>query len=174
VTIRIERLRAEDVALLARIDRSEHVDIQYAMRDGKLVEVPVVMADIPPWDADRVAAQLAFATPIVEAGGVLFGAFDGDDLAGIAIVDPDFEPPMAWFASLHVSRSFRRRGAATALWRACADIARDAGATTMYVSATETGSAVGFYFSQGCRLADPVHPGLFEHEPDDIHLVCEL
>ena len=77
-------------------------------------------------------------------------------------------------ALLHVSRSYRRRGAATALWRAAADIAREAGATSMYVSATETGSAVGFYLRQGCRLADPVHPVLFEHEPEDIHLVCEL
>jgi len=34
--------------------------------------------------------------------------------------------------------------------------------------------AVGFYLSRGCRLADPVHPVLFGHEPDDIHLVGEL
>jgi hypothetical protein len=42
------------------------------------------------------------------------------------------------------------------------------------VSATSTGSAVGFYLSRGCRLADPVHPKLFELEPVDIHLVLDL
>jgi hypothetical protein len=44
----------------------------------------------------------------------------------------------------------------------------------MYVSATPTGSAVGFYLGRGCRLADPVHPDLFAQEPEDIHLVCPL
>ena len=33
---------------------------------------------------------------------------------------------------------------------------------------------MGFYLSCGCRLADPVHPTLFEHEPDDIHVVFDL
>lgn len=178
-TIRVERLPAEDVAFIARIDRSEHVDIQYAMRDGEIVEVPVFGADVPSWTVEgsgehSVAAQIAFCTPIVDAGAALLGAFDGDELAGLAIVDPTFEPPMAWLAWLHVSRLHRRHGAATALWSTAADIARDAGATSMYVSATETGSAVGFYLSQGCRLADPVHPALFEREPKDIHLVCSL
>jgi len=44
----------------------------------------------------------------------------------------------------------------------------------MYVSATPTGSAVGFYLSRGCELADPPHAELFALEPEDIHLVCEL
>ena len=179
MSVRVERLPAEDVARIAHLDRSEHVDIQYAVRNGQLVEVPVFMADIPTWDPDDpgehgVAAQIAFCAPIVDAGAALLGAFESDDLAGLAIVDADFEPPMAWLAWLHVSRPHRRHGAATALWRAAADIARDGGATSMYVSATETGSAVGFYLRQGCRLADPVHPVLFEHEPNDVHLVCEL
>jgi GNAT superfamily N-acetyltransferase len=177
--MRVERLPADDIALIARIDRSEHVDIQYAVRDGTLVEVPVFMAEIPSWDPNDpgengLGAKIAFCAPIVAGGAALLGAFEGDDLAGLAIVDPTFEPPLAWLAWLHVSRPHRRRGAATALWRAAADIARDAGATSMYVSATQTGSAVGFYLSQGCRLADPVHPVLFEHEPMDIHLVCPL
>lgn len=111
----------------------------------------------------------------IDAGVVEQGAFDDDDeLGGIAIVDPGFEPDLAWFAFLHVSRPRRRRGAASALWAESASIARDAGASAMYVSATPTGSAVGFYLRQGCRLADPVHPVLFADEPEDIHLVYAL
>ena len=49
-----------------------------------------------------------------------------------------------------------------------------AGARSLYVSATPTGSAVGFSLGRGCRLADPVHPELFTDEPEDIHLVCPL
>lgn len=177
--MRIRHLDASDVSLIARIDRSEHVDVQYAVSDGRLVEVPVFMEDIPTWHdgggEHSITAMLEFCAPIVEGGATLLGAFtDDDELAGLAIVDPDFEPQLAWLALLHVSRPHRRKGAATALWAEAARLASGAGATSMYVSATPTGSAVGFYLSQGCRLADPVHPALFEHEPDDIHLVCEL
>jgi ribosomal protein S18 acetylase RimI-like enzyme len=81
---------------------------------------------------------------------------------------------MAWLTFLHVSRPHRRRGAATALWGEATSLARAAGRSQLYVSATPTGSAVGFYLRQGCRLADPVHPALWAAEPDDIHLVCSL
>jgi hypothetical protein len=40
------------VALVASIDRSEHVEVQYRIEDGRLVEAPVFMADIPTWDPD--------------------------------------------------------------------------------------------------------------------------
>ena len=93
---------------------------------------------------------------------------------GVAIVVPELEPELAWLAFLHVSRPHRRRGAATALWGAAVERARSAGATSLYVSATPTGSAVGFYLRQGCRLADPVHPRLYGDEPEDIHLCCRL
>ena len=63
---------------------------------------------------------------------------------------------------------------AAALWDECVRLARGSGATQMYVSATPTRSAVGFYLSRGCRLAQPVHARLFEEEPEDIHLILDL
>ena len=54
--------------------------------------------------------------PIVEGGATLLGAFIDDLFAGIAIVEPLFEEGTAWFAFLHVSRAYRRRGVAAALW----------------------------------------------------------
>lgn len=177
--VRVERLGADDVGLVAQIDRSEHVDRQYQVVDGRLVEAPVFMADIPTWSPEgagehSVAHQIDFVAGVVAAGGVLFGAFDGDTLLGLATVDPRLEPGLAWLATLHVSRPHRRRGAASALWAAAAELGREAGAQSMYVSATPTGSALGFYLRQGCRLADPVHARLFAAEPDDIHLIGPL
>ena len=58
--------------------------------------------------------------------------------------------------------------------RLTSGLARAAGATSMYISATPTGSAVGFYLAHRAALADPVHPVLFVHEPDDIHLVSPV
>ena len=176
----VRRLEPSAVALVASIDRSEHVEVQYQIKDGRLVEVPVLMADIPAWDPDgsgdhSVASHIAFCASVVADGAALLGAFDDDgELMGLATVHPTFEPGLGWLATLHVSRAYRRRRAASALWDAGVTLAREAGARSLYVSATPTGSAVGFYLGRGCRLADPVHPELFAHEPEDIHLTCPL
>ena len=179
--MKVKRLTPGDVELVRHIDRSEHVDVQYAVVDGELVERPVVMAEVPSWftegDGDfTVAHHVAHVRDDLDRGGTLLGAFVDDDVAGLATIVPtlDGDRDLAQLAWLHVSRPYRRHGAASALWAVAADIARAAGATAMYVSATSTGSAVGFYLSRGCRLADPVHPRLYELEPDDIHLVCSL
>jgi ribosomal protein S18 acetylase RimI-like enzyme len=177
--MQVRRLPAEDVSLVATIDRSEHVDIEYRVVDGALQPIPATMTEVPAWDptgsgAHSVTAKIAFCESVVARGGILLGAFDGERTAGLAIVLPAFEPPLAWLASLHVSRPYRRRGAAQALWSVAAEIAAADGADSMYVSATPTESAIGFYLRQGCRLAHPVHPDLFAAEPDDIHLVCSL
>ncbi len=129
----VRRLEPSDVALVASIDRSEHVEVQYRVEDGRLVEVPVFMVDIPPWDPDgsgenSVASHMAFYAKVVADGAALFGAFDDDgELMGLASVQPTFEPGLAWLATLHVSRTHRRRGAASALWDAGVALAREAG-----------------------------------------------
>ncbi len=175
----VQRLATADVRLIATIDRSEHVDTEHAVVEGRLVERPASMNEIPPWDPVgtgpySVAAEIAFCEPLVAGGAVLLGAFDGDSLCGMAVVDAAFEPPLAWLAFLHVTRPHRRNGVASALWSAAEQVAVEAGAESMYVSAAPTGSAVGFYLSRGCELAEPVHARLYAMEPDDVHFVCAL
>ena len=130
------------------------------------------MADIPTWDPDgsgehSVASHIAFCASVVADGAAPFGAFDDDgELVGMATVHPTFEPGLAWLATLHVSRAHRRRGAASALWDAGVALAREAGARSLYVSATPTGSAVGFYLGRGCRLVNMKRPAPFRRYVD--------
>ena len=177
--MQITRLQAEDVSRVASIDRSEHVDVQYRVIGGELHKVPAAIVEVPSWDPTgsgphSVAAAMTFCSSVIARGGILFGALDGAHTAGLAIVQPRFEPRLAWLASLHISRPYRRRGVAQALWDAAVDVAVAEGSEAMYVSANPTEAAVGFYLRQGCRLAEPVHPDLFAAEPEDIHLVCPL
>jgi len=177
--MRIATLSADEVSLIAQIDRAEHVDIEYCVVDGKLTERPPTITEVPNWDQDgsgphSVADKITFCATVIAEGGTFLGAFDDDSVAGLAIVDPTFDAGLAWLAFLHVSRPFRRRGAARSLWNEAIGCARADGAHSIYVSATPTGSAVGFYLAQGCQLADPVHSKLFALEPDDIHLVCRV
>lgn len=78
MVMRVRHLDPSDVTLIAHIDRSEHVDVQYAVRDGQLVEAPVFMEDIPTWPDDggeySITKMLDFCTPIVDGGATLLGA----------------------------------------------------------------------------------------------------
>jgi ribosomal protein S18 acetylase RimI-like enzyme len=177
--LRLEELTVDDLGLIGQIDRTEHVDIEYEVVEGQIVERPVTFAEVPAWDPTgtgphSVAGQIDFCASVLADGGVFLGAFDGARFVGLAVVDPEFGHRMAWLAFLHVNRADRRRGVAQLLWDAAAERARAAGSRTMYVSATPTGSAVGFYLRQGCALADPVHPRLHADEPEDVHLTCPL
>ena len=104
----------------------------------------------------------------------MLGAFEDDRLVGVAVVQPRLREDMAQLAFLHVSQEFRRRGIANNLMQEACKISREAGAGKMYVSSIPSSSAVGFYLSQGCRLADNIIPELYALEPDDIHLILDL
>jgi ribosomal protein S18 acetylase RimI-like enzyme len=174
----VRRLGPGDIDLIGEIDRSEHMDTEYSVAGGRLVARSVDF-DVPTWIREgtgefSVAGVIEHWRPIVAAGAVFKGAFDGDELVGLLIVEGSLQPELAWLAFLHVSRRYRRRGVATALWSAAEAVAAEANAKSMYVSAAPSGSAVGFYLSRGCILADPPHPGLLAKEPEDIHLVCPI
>jgi GNAT superfamily N-acetyltransferase len=176
--IEIRALPPERIDLLEEIDRSEHIDTLYAAAAGVLTSRSVAI-DVPPWDTagagpHSVAGLMADMQPVLERRAALLGAFAGDEVAGIAVVEEKFAETMAWLALLHVSRPYRRRGIATALWDESVTRARRAGVESMYVSATPSTSAVGFYLSRGCEVLAVPHPDLFAKEPEDIHLIYRL
>ena len=174
----IRELPPDQLAILHGIDRSEHIDTLFTSNRGEL-EPRAVDHDVPGWSQEgsgphSVGSLIDDLMPILERGGVLLGAFVDGRVAGVAVVEERFEAGMAWLVFLHVSRPYRRTGIATALWDACASRARRAGAHSMYVSATPSGSAVGFYLARGCEVLAIPHPDLFAEEPEDVHLIAEL
>jgi ribosomal protein S18 acetylase RimI-like enzyme len=175
--VEIKRLTNSDVDRIAEIDRSEHVTLGYTFRDGKL-EAEKVDWRVPGWFADgpehSVQAQIDLLTPILEQGGTVFGAFDGDSLVGVMVYRANLTPDMAQLVFLHVSDGYRRQGIATRLTSECIRLAKADGAKQLYVSATPSESAVGFYQSQGFRLVDKPHPELYALEPEDIHMFMKF
>jgi predicted N-acetyltransferase YhbS len=178
IPIIFTRMGPEELERISELDRSEHVTLAYELEDGELTQVDVDW-QVPTWSTDNegehsLAAQLAFCRSHLEKGGVMFGAYRGDRLVGVAIVRPRLRDAMAQLAFLHVSRNFRRLGIARQLMEEACDIARSAGARRIYVSAVPTSSSVGFYLAQGCHLAEEVDPELYALEPDDIHMILDL
>ena len=160
------------------IDRTEVIRTGYEMTDGRLTRLDVQW-DAPPWnpegDGDHsVAAHVEACRHYLECGGRALAAFDADRLVGIGILVPEIRPSLAQLAYLHVSNGYRRRGIGDQIVDQLFEWARESGAHRIYVSATPSGSAVGFYASRGFVPVSEPLPELFELEPEDIHMVAPL
>jgi len=176
--VEIKQMNNSEIDRIAEIDRSEHVTCGYFFREGKL-EAEVVDWRVPRWSDNgsmfSVQANVEAWTPYLTVhGGAMFGAFDGGSLVGLSIYRPALTEDMAQLAVLHVSNGYRRQGIAARLTAECVRLTRADGAGWLYVSATPSESAIGFYTSQGFKLAKKPHPELYELEPEDIHMIKKL
>ena len=111
---------------------------------------------------------------ILDRGGVVYGALCADLLVGVAVVRPRLPAVRAQLHSLFVTRAYRRHGVASRLVVEIEGRAVAAGARELYVSATPSVPAVGFYLAQGFRVIAEMDPDLIAQEPEDIHLVKGL
>ena len=175
--IDVRRMRPDEVGKIRGIDRAEVIRIGYRQQGTELIEMSVRWDD-EGWregEGEHSYGQMIRgARALLDLGGTAFGAFDGDRLIGIAIYRPRLTETVGQFGLLHVSDGYRRRGIASRLFQKVLALARADGATHLYVSATPSGSAVGFYLSAGFTpTADP-DPQLLREEPDDIHMIVRL
>ncbi|MBE0636697.1 GNAT family N-acetyltransferase [Candidatus Bipolaricaulota bacterium] len=170
-------LEAHEIPLICDIDRTEQIGTGYRVESGKLIRMDVVW-DAPPWFEKGSEHSFPYMIHALEedlaCGGVILGAFDADRLAGIASFRPHLTETMAQLSLLHVSNGYRRQGIAAHLFDQVETLVRQSGAQQLYVSATPSGSAVGFYLSRGCILNATPHPQLLELEPEDIHMIKML
>lgn len=173
--ITIRRMRNPEIERIAEIDRSEHITKNYTNEDGSLVPNDVDW-DVPPWFTDgrhehSVQARIEEWQPLLDDGGVMFGAFDDKTLVGLVIYRPGLSKDTAQLAALYVSNNYRSQGVGGLLTEKVAELARADGAKKLYVSATPTVPTVQFYMGQGFKLTQELNQQLFELEPDDIHMI---
>ena len=156
---------------ILEVDVSEHGDLIYLWQDGALITKPLVW-DRPPRTAETWQGNWANVLPL--PGVKAWGAFEGDVMAGIIVYRPHLTDDMAQLDALFVDKNHRQQGIATHLTRLLEQQAIADGHGRLYVSATESQSAVGFYLSQGFIPTLDVHPELYALEPDDIHMIKVL
>ena len=172
----VREMAASELGRIADIDRSEHITGQYKSHAGVL---ELVEADIraPRWGEPgqhTVERYVESWKPLLAAGGVLLGAFDGDRLVGFAIYQPRLAEGLANLAVLHVTRTHRRSGIGCELTNEVVRLARAEGAGRLYVSATPTRATVDFYMKRGFEPVATPNETLFALEPDDIHMELRL
>jgi len=169
----VRRLDSAGLVAVAQVDVSEEDTVLLAQVGTDIVTTRQAWRRAPR-DLDAWSPVIVEWRTILDAGGIAVGAFDGEALVGIAILRPDLGPGMAQLAALFTDRRHRRQGVATGLVRGVEAAARAAGATTLYVSASETPSAVGFYLGRGFLPTGEPHPDLLAREPLDIHMVKDF
>jgi GNAT superfamily N-acetyltransferase len=172
----VVEMAASDLPRIAEIDRSEHITQQYRSRGARL-ELVEVDIRAPRWGdpgEHSVEHYVDQWKTVLDRGGVLFGAFEGDRLVGFAIYDPSLAKDRGQLLELYVTRSHRGQGTGRRLIGEVARLARDRGARRLYVSATPTRRTVDFYLAQGFEVLATPDPRLDALEPDDIHLELEL
>jgi len=169
-------LAREEIELIWTIDRSEVHHHIFEVRDGRLTRVPAFF-EIPGWHPKTIEADTIKLRDCFDRGGIFRGAFEGDALLGVSVVDTK---PIASRADhlqlfyLYVSRPARVHGVGRQLLADAAEAARCLGASALYISAVPTENTVHFYLRQGASLLTEPDPALFAAEPEDVHLTYPI
>src|SRR5438067_5028410 len=163
-------LRRDEIELIWTIDRREFIARTYRLQDGELVLVPHDF-DVPGWDPENVRSTTPLLYECYDRGGTFFAAFDGDKLAGIAVLDTVWRGErhdLLQLEMLHVGRDHRGNGLGTRLFEQAREAARTCDAAGLYISATPSENTIHFYQRRGARLLSTPDSELLAKEPDDI------
>lgn len=174
--IKYKELDIHDAEKIADIDRSEQINFIYEIQDGNIVEV-ASGHECPNWSEHQVRELIERYQNELSSGGKAFGALDNDKLVGFGVLAHKFrgkQKDQLQVDLMYVSRAYRRRGIGTRLMQELSNEAKKRGAKTLYISSTETESAVNFYKSNGSELTDEIDHELFALEPKDIHMIRRL
>jgi GNAT superfamily N-acetyltransferase len=170
--ISVRVLGRDELSRAREIDVSESGHVLYRCVDGEIVVVDEEWSR-PSWNAAEWQDAITRWTDELK-WDVMLGAFAEDALVAMASLRYRLTETTAQLVSLHVSRGERRRGAASSLLDEIIRLAKEAGARELYVSATPSESAVGFYLARGFRPATRIDEHLHALEPDDIHMTRSL
>lgn len=161
---------------LREIDRSETIDSTYEMSNGELQETKTHL-ECANWSADELRQIEDQYHLELTNGGMAIGAFAGEDLTAFGVLGHQFVGPdhdQLPVQLLYVSRKFRRRGIGSKILEMIGKEAGKREAKYLYISATETQSAVSFYFNNGSKVLDKADEDLLAKEPKDIHMSKKL
>lgn len=148
--IELKKLSKQDLDAVHQIDRSESVETMYRPAGDELESYD---------DSIELASRPEFWEKLLDqwrdefdAGAEAIGAYDGEKMIGIAIVKHGIRQGVDQIIATYVDAEYRLSGIAKSLYLELEDSARAAGAQQLFVCAMPTGSAVGFYQSQGFQF----------------------
>ncbi|MDP6662581.1 MAG: GNAT family N-acetyltransferase [SAR202 cluster bacterium] len=169
---RYRLLNEADLDGVRDFDRSDYSGSSYKMVDGELALTQEPF-DHRGWNDRQRAEVVAGLEASYAAGGVFFGAFDGDALVGICGIENKWRGSRRDtlnLGPLWVTKGSRGRGVGRKLVELSMEKAATMGAGRLYVSAAHSVNTVRFWLGVGCTLTDEIDEELFRLEPADIHM----
>ena len=177
MSIQYRSLSKEEIPadFLLHFERRQEVTHRYCWRGKRLV----CRRDkrIEDWNDDDRQKITHGLSGVLDSGGAVFGAFDGEQLAGFASVRGDLmgsQAQLLQLEMLHVSLEHRNRGIGKTLFELAARAARERAAQKLYISANSARESVLFYRARDCVPTTEIIPALHEQEPWDIHMEYDL
>lgn len=158
------------------IDRSETIELTYKLKNGVLEEIKTAY-ECPRWTENIYLEIISRYEYELTNGGTAFGAFDGDKLVGFGVLAHmirGYDNDSLKIDLMYVTREYRRKGIGSLIMESLSTVAIEKGAKHLYISSTETESAVKFYTSHGSAITSEIDLELFEKEPNDIHMIKKL
>jgi ribosomal protein S18 acetylase RimI-like enzyme len=174
--ITIREMLLEEAARVKEIDRSESIELIYRLNGSELEQL-AAKHECSNWNENQLRQLVGRFEHEVNNGGYAVGAYDHGQLVGFGVLGNKFRgknKDQLHIDMLYVSKDYRRQGIGRQLMNELSTKAINRGAKYLYISSTETQSAVHFYQGIGSELVEEVDPELFELEPHDIHMLKKL
>jgi GNAT superfamily N-acetyltransferase len=179
--ITIRRMDHAEINRIGEVDRSETVEAVYLAErspDGLGLRLQRARKDPPmrlrPWGQAEAERRMRLWKPGLEEGGVLLGAFDGEELVGFAILGPTRSDDSAELCGIFVAAGRRRRGIGSRLMAELENQARKRRIKALVIFSNPTASAVEFYLNEGCKLIGLAEKTLVKELNWDVVFAKEL
>lgn len=168
--------KRKEIEQIRTIDRAESIYESYEYKEGILTLVPDHY-EISEWEEEDLDELITAQYKIIDAGGTIIGAFDGEVLAGAVSIEKKKRGSAAEYCKmdmLYVSSTYRGRQIGQRLIGEAKREGKAFGAAKLYISATPTKATVDFYLKSGATLTTELDQELFDYQPLDIHLELKI
>lgn len=134
--------------------------------------------DVQHWDAYHLQNDPPKLKQLYHQQAEFIGAFNSQGkMVGISVVSNQIIQDYTDAKLLHyfyVDADQQGQGIGAQLMQAAKISAIQLGAKSLYISATPSKRTVDFYMKHGAQVLDKPDQQLWQLEPEDIHLLCEI
>lgn len=160
-----------------QISRRELITQMYTQNQQQL-ELVDCFFDVQHWDSYHLENDPPKLKQLFAQGSIFVGAFDATEkLVGVSVVSNQVianYPQAKLLQYFYVDADQQGQGIGAKLMQAAKESAQQLGAKQLYISATPSRRTVDFYMKLGAQPLSAPDQQLWQLEPEDIHLLCNV
>lgn len=174
----LRSLQSSEIDLIwQQISRRELITQNYIQKQQQL-ELVDCFFDVQNWDSYHLENDPPKLKQLFQQGSIFVGAFDvTEKLVGVSVVSYQVITDYPHAKLLHyfyVDADQQGQGIGSKLMQAAKESAKQLGAKQLYISATPSRRTVDFYIKHGAEPLSAPDQQLWQLEPEDIHLLCNV